>query len=191
MNNKIILSKLTFINMLSRLDDTYSILINNRSRLAPWFWWANDKITPNKFRFGLFLSLYLLDTKRKEISHKFNKSKLYDEQFFVLNDNNICGMIGLDNIDETQKKAEVWGFVAKERTVHGTADLSIKLLENYCLQNKGLKSLYAKTNTKNKSIAMAAQRNHYELKKIEYGVPTSPGNPKIADIMTWEKQLIR
>ena len=185
------LHKMTFSSVYPQLDEFYNILSENRERLKPWFWWADEKITPNKFRFVLFIILYLCDTKRKEIAHKFNFKKLYDEQFLIYTNNTFKGMIGLDNIDNTKNNAELWGWISKgEKTVE-IVDTSLKILENYCIENKNIKSLYAKTQLSNKPVKIAAIRNGFKQKCIEYGVRISARNPEISDMITWEKQLAR
>ena len=83
-----------------------------------------------KFRFYAFMALYLANTKRKLLAHKFNPLKQYDEQFFVYDEHGkIGGMVGLDNIDTKNKNAEMWGLAFKGQTQ--TIE-SIKLLEDYC-----------------------------------------------------------
>ena len=185
------LQKMTFSSVYPRLDEFYSILSENRARLKPWFWWANEKVTPNKFKFALFISLYLCDTKRKEIAHKFNFKKLYDEQFLIYADNAFRGMIGLDNIDNVKSNAELWGWIARGGKASEIVDVSLESLEDYCISDKKLKSLYAKTQTSNQPVKIAAVRNGYQKIKTEYGVRVSRRNPNISDIITWEKQLVK
>lgn len=185
------LHKMTFSSVYPKLDEFYNILVENRERLKPWFWWANEKVTPNKMRFALFLTLYLCNTKRKEIVHKFDFKKLYDEQFLIYTDNTFKGMMGLDNIDNIKNNAELWGWVSRgEKTVE-IVDAGLRILENYCVENKKLESLYAKTQLSNKPVRIAAIRNGFKQKNIEYGVRISARNPGLSDMITWEKQLVR
>lgn len=185
------LQKMTFSSVYPKLDEFYGILAANRARLKPWFWWASEKVTPNKFKFALFMALYLCDTKRKEIVNKFNFKKLYDEQFFIYSDDNFRGMIGLDNIDNVKNNAELWGWISRGEKTSEVVDTSLKILEDYCIKDKQLTSLYAKTQMSNKSVRIAAVRNGYIKKCTEYGVRISACNSSIADMITWEKQLVK
>ena len=81
------LQKLGFRKFIANAGKMYSLLESNRARLAPWFWWADKSVTPTKFRFYIFLTSYLTLTKRKKFVHMLNRNKLYDEQFFIYNDN--------------------------------------------------------------------------------------------------------
>lgn len=180
---------MNFSTVIPMIDDFYNVLSANRIRLEPWFWWASEKVTPNKFRYALFMVMYILDTKRKEFAHKLNYMKKYDEQFIVNVDDKFAGIIGIDNIDDVNKNAELWGWLSHGQRAFVVADESLKILEDYCINKKHLESLYAKTQVSNRAVKIAAQRNGFSLKSVEYGIPVSKRNPKIADIMTWEKQL--
>ncbi len=185
------LQKMTFSTVYPKLDEFYGVLSANRVRLKPWFWWANEKVTPNKFRFALFIMLYLCETKGKEIAHKFNFKKLYDEQFLIYADDVFSGMIGLDKIDNVRNNAELWGWIADAHKPVETVNESVKIIEDYCIKDKKLTSLYAKTQVANRSVRIAAVRNGYKKKCIEYGVKISERNSCKADIITWEKQLVK
>lgn len=185
------LQKMTFSNIYPKLDEFYGVLSANRARLKPWFWWADEKITPNKFRFALFIILYLCDTKRKEILHTLNFEKLYDEQFLIYADNVFSGMIGLDKIDNVKSNAELWGWISNAQKSADIVDESVKIIEDYCINDKQLKSLYAKTQLSNRPVRIAAVRNGYHKKSIEYGVRISERNSGVSDMITWEKQLER
>ena len=185
------LKKMKFSTVVPMIDDFYNVLSANRARLEPWFWWASEKVTPNKCRYALFMLLYILDTKRKELAHKLNHTKKYDEQFIINVDNEFAGIIGMDNIDDMTKKAELWGWLSRGQQAFVVADKSLKILEDYCINEKHLESLYAKTQTSNRAVRIAARRNGFTLKSVAYGVPVSKRNPKITGIMTWEKQLVK
>ncbi len=185
------LKEMNFFNVVPMIDDFYNVLSTNRARLEPWFWWASSKVTPNKFKYALFMLLYLANTKRRKIAHKFDHKQIYDEQFIINVDGEFGGIIGMDNIDTVNKNAELWGWLSKGHKAFIVADESLKILENYCIKEKNLESLYAKTQASNRAVKIAAQRNGFSIKSIEYGIPISKRNPKIADIITWEKQLVR
>jgi RimJ/RimL family protein N-acetyltransferase len=185
------LQKMTFSSVYPKLGEFYGILSGNRARLAPWFWWAGEKTTPNKFRFALFMFLYLCDTKHKKITHILCNEIDYDEQFLVFVDGRFGGMIGLDNISASKKNAEVWYWVEKEYESKGIASQSLKIIEDYSLNNKGVNSLYAKIAYDNIRSAAFAKRNNFDVAKIDYNVRTSARNPKITNIVTWEKQLVK
>ncbi len=191
MNKEIVFKKLNLITGLQTMQTAFDIINKERERLSPWFWWMSKEITPNKIKFFIFMILYLADTKRKEITHRFNFKKLYDEQFLILVDGKFCGMTGLDNISDINKNAEMWRFISKENEGMGIGSASIKFLENYSLEEKKLEKLYAKINIENTRSINCVQRNGFLLKSIQYGVRTSKHNPKIANITTWEKQLVR
>ena len=185
------LQKMTFSGVYPKLDEFYGILAANRARLKPWFWWADEKFTPNKFRFALFILVYLFDTKHKQITHVLCNKIDYDEQFLIFVDNKFGGMIGLDNISSLNKNAEIWYWVEKEYESRGIASQSLKIIEDYSLKEKGINSLYAKIAFDNTRSANMAKRNNFDVIKIDYNIRTSARNPKITNIVTWEKQLVR
>ena len=84
------LKEMNFFNVVPMIDDFYNVLSTNRARLEPWFWWASSKVTPNKFKYALFMLLYLANTKRRKIAHKFDHKQIYDEQFII----NVDGEFG-------------------------------------------------------------------------------------------------
>lgn len=183
------LKKLNFKTFAKNANEMYDLLEQNRTRLSPWFWWADEKVTPTKFRFYTFMTLYLIDTRRKKIAHKFNSSKPYDEQFFVYNENSkLAGMIGLDDIDITDKKAEIWGlaFKGNNQTLE-----SIKILENYCINTLNLDSIYGKVQSTNRACRLFWEKYGYDKKIIENNVRISKHNPNIADMYTYVKVLTK
>lgn len=184
------LKKLNFTTFVKNRGEMYNLLEENRARLAPWFWWANDKITPTKFRFYVFMGLYLTDTKRKQLLHKLNPSKTYDEQFVIYTDGGkIAGMCGLDNIDTTNKKdAELWGLAFKGQTQ--TIE-SVKILEDYCINTLNLNSIYGKVQSMNRACRLFWEKYGYDNKTVEQNVQVSKHNPNIADIYTYTKILTR
>ncbi|MBR5904743.1 MAG: hypothetical protein IKZ49_04415 [Alphaproteobacteria bacterium] len=183
--------KMRLSTILPHINGFYNVLSDNRARLEPWFWWASPKITPNKFKFASFILLYLLDTKRKEIMHKFSKKNLYDEQFMIYYNGEFYGMMGLDKIDDIKQNAELWGFMSGADKTPMVVDESTKIIEDYCIKDKNLKSLYAKTQLSNRPVAIAAVRNGYKKIKTEYGVRISERNEGISELITWEKQLVK
>ena len=191
MEKQITFKRFTLFNALHVMPDAFHVIDTERDRLSKWFWWTDKKVTPNMARCCLFLLLYLADTKRKEIVHKFDFKKLYDEQFIIMVDGKFGGMTGLDNINYVTKDAEMWRFVSKENEGIGVGSASVKFLEKYSLESKQLKRLYAKINTENTRGIQCMKRNNFTLKTTEYGIPTSRRNHKIADIMTWEKELVK
>ena len=183
------LEQLNFTTFAKSGAEMYSLLEQNRTRLAPWFWWASEKITPTKFHFCAFMALYLADTKRKQIVHKFNPDKQYDEQFFVYDENGkIGGMVGLDNIDIRNKTAEMWGLAFKGQTQ--TIE-SIKLLEDYCIDTLKLNSIYGKVQSSNRACRLFWEKYGYDIKTVENNVRISKRNPNIADMYTYTKVLTR
>ncbi|MDR2412699.1 MAG: GNAT family N-acetyltransferase [Rickettsiales bacterium] len=188
---KIELKKMGFRTALPKVRELYDIINNNRARLSPWFWWMGEKTTPNLRKTIVFVTLYILDTKRKKLMNILDNKKPYDEQFFAMMDNKIVGMIGLDNIDNTKKDSEFWYLVTKENEGRGIASTMINVLEKYSIDAKGLSSLYAKTADGNIRSENLLKRNNYEIEKVEYSVPTSKRNPKITNLTTWVKDLGR
>jgi len=184
------LKQLNFRRFIENGAEMYDLLESNRGRLEPWFWWAGRNVTPNKMRFYIFMTLYIADTKRKKIAHTFNPSKSYDEQFFVYNESGkIGGMVGLDNIDtKTNKNAEVWGLAFKG---NNETIASIKLLEEYCINTLGLNSIYGKVQSQNRASRYFWEKYGYDEKTLEQNVRISKRNPKIADIYTYTKYLVR
>lgn len=184
------LKKLNFRRFAKNGAEMYGLLESNRTRLSPWFWWADKSVTPNKIRFYLFMALYITDTKRKKIVHKIKSAKSYDEQFFIYNDGKIAGMCGLDNIDVKNKQdAEVW-YLTFRGNPFGTADLAIKWIENYCI-NSGLNSMYAKIQSTNEKSLRLVDRNDYTIESVAQDVQISKRNTNHADIITYKKQLTR
>lgn len=158
--------------------------------VLPYFWWATSKVTPNKFRFYMFLSLYIINTKCKKIAHKLNPACKYDEQFIVYNERGeIGGMCGLDNIDtKNNKNAELWGlaFKGNNQTIE-----SVKILENYCIDKLNLNSIYGKVQSNNIACRYFWERYGYDSKTEMKNVPISEHNPKISDIIIYTKYLSR
>ena len=191
MQKEITFKRFTLFNALCVMHDAFHVIDTERDRLSKWFWWMDKNVTPNIVRFCLFMLLYLTDIKHKEIVHNFDFKQLYDEQFMIMVDGKFGGMIGLDNINDVTKDAEIWYFVSKTNEGVGVGSMSVKFLEDYSLEYKQLTRLYAKINTENTRSAQCVKRNNFTLKTTEYGIPTSRRNPKIADIMTWEKRLAR
>ena len=185
------LKKLNFKTFAKSGGEMYALLQDNRTRLSPWFWWADEKVTPTKFRFYVFMTLYLTDTKRKKIAHKFNSSKQYDEQFFIYNESGkMGGMCGLDNIDiKNTKDAELW-YLTFKNNKFGMADMALSWIEDYSI-GMGLKSLYAKIQSTNDKSIKLAERNNYTLSDTQKNVPISKHNPNIADMYTYTKILTR
>lgn len=185
----ITLEKLNFRTFAKNVGEMYDLLDLNRARLAPWFWWADEKVTPNKFRFYVFMTLYISDTKRKKIAHKLNPNKLYDEQFFVYNEEGkIGGMCGLDNIDIQNKDAENWGLAFK---VHTQTMEAVRILDDYCVNVLHLESVYGRVQSTNRASRYFWERYGYDTKTIEKNVRISKRNPNLADIYTYRKKLTR
>lgn len=184
------LKKLNFSSFIESRTQMFDLLDTNRTRLAPYFWWATQKMTGSKFRFYVFMSLYTMTTKYKEFAHKLNPVKTYDEQFFVYNEQGkIGGMCGLDNIDtQNAKNAEIWGlaFKGNSQTIE-----SVKILEDYCINNLGLNSIYGKVQSSNRASRYFWEKYGYDDVKIDKDVQVSKHNPTITDMYTYTKFLCR
>lgn len=187
MQSEIKLKKFGFRAIVPHAQAFYKILENNRERLEPWFWWAGEKKTPNLPKTIAFMTLYILDTKRKKLIYKLSRSKTYDEQFLIFKQNKLAGMTGLDNINHDVKDAELWYFLTSEHEGQGTMTATLEVIENYAFKTKEMEELYAKTASGNERSENFLDRNNYKIDKVEYGVPTSPRNPKITDLTTWAK----
>lgn len=163
------LKKLNFRRFAKNGAEMYDLLDVNRTRLLPWFDWAGKDITPNKSRFYIFLSLYMLQTKYKKFMHKINPSKFYDVQFIMYKDEKIVGMCGLDNIDAKNKgDAELW-FLTFDGTPYGTVDYAIQQIESYGADTASLKSLCAHVRPDNtKSYKALQDRNGYTTDGSQY-----------------------
>ena len=164
----------------------YVMLLNNRERLAPWFWWANEKVTANFCKTLLFGTSYIIEVKRRKISRLLFHKKSYDEQFLIFSGAKLTGMIGLDDIDTAHKEAEIWCFITPESEGKGIASASFKILADYAFDAKGLDCIYARTAAGNDKSEAFLRQNNFQIAKIEYGVPISSRNPKITDLTTWE-----
>lgn len=183
------LKKLDFTTFAKNASEMYTLLEENRTRLVPWFWWANEKVTPTKFRFYVFMALYLADTKRKNIAHKLNSAKTYDEQFFVYDESGkIGGMVGLDNVNIKNKNAEIWGLAFKGQT---QTIQSVKILEDYCINTLNLNSIYGKVQSTNRACRLFWEKYGYDAKTLDSNVQVSKHNPNIADIYIYTKNLIK
>ena len=184
------LKKLNFRNFITKRYELFNLLDENRARLSPWFWWADEKVTPTRFRFYVFMTIYLTDTKCRNIAHKLNPKNLYDEQFIVYNPTGqIGGMCGLDDIDtEKNKTAEIWGlaFKGNNETIE-----SVKILEKYCVDILNLKSIYGKVQSTNRASKFFWEKYGYDSKTLEKNVRISEYNPNVADIYTYVKNLSR
>lgn len=185
---KVQLKGLNFRTVLPYMGEMYRHLEVNRERLAPWFWWAGNSVTPNRARFSLFVVAYILSSDAKKLVHKFNPKKLYDEQFVIFVDDKVAGMCGLDNIDiKNNKSAELW-YLTFGNTLFGTADESVKLLEKYSL-NLDLNFLYANIQSDNKKSINFIERNGYVLSDVleNVWVPARKSNP--VNVCTYTKIL--
>ena len=136
------LKKLNFCTVVKNGAEMCDLVMSNRARLSPYFWWTDEKLTPNKLALFMFVILYLMDTKRKKIAHKLNLQKLYDEQFVIYNEKGgVAGLCGLDNIDTMgQKNAELWALTFSGNPF-GMVDSAIEWVEKYSASIK-LDSLY-------------------------------------------------
>jgi RimJ/RimL family protein N-acetyltransferase len=184
------IEKMNFRTFAKNSGSMYALLDANRDRLSPWFWWADKKVTPNKFRFALFVVLYIATTTGRKIAHKFDPKKLYDEPFYVYDeDGKIGGMMGLENIDVVKNKdAEMWGFAFKG---YNQTMESVKILEDYCINTLHLNSIYGRVQSDNKASRYFWARYGYDSKTIEKDVPVSEHNPKIVDLYTYVKFFVR
>ena len=133
--------------------------------MAPWFWWAATNRTPNRFKFYRVIIALLADAEFGKFLHQVNPQNTYDEHFIVYNSQNkIGGLCGLSDIDTTNKKnAEVWGlaFRGNTETVAG-----LKLLQDYCINNLHLNSLYARVESTNLASQRFIERNGYDTKQF-------------------------
>ena len=183
------LETLNFKTFAKNSDEMWRLLSLNRARLSPWFWWADESVTPNKRRFYIFMALYITDTKRKKIIHKINPTKTYDEQFFVYNEQGkIGGMCGLDNINMQTKDAENWGLAFEGYTETMEA---IKLLDDYCIDTLHLTSVYGRVQSTNRASMLFWQKYGYDERTLEKNVRVSTHNPNTADIYIYRKKLTR
>ncbi len=184
------LKPLNFKTLFRQSYDFYQLLEHNRNRLAPYFWWASAQVTSSFPKTFLFITGYILDTYRKRILHKINSAP-YDEQFIIMSDNNVSGMIGLDNICTSAHDAEVWCFVSHEQEGRSVATSALQKLEEYSVNTLGLDSLYASivhTNSKSKRILA---RNNYCITDIKHNVPISRRNPTLTDLIYYRKSITK
>ena len=184
------IKKLDFLTAMKNGTTAFNLLNSNRARLSQWFWWADEKITPNWYSFYLFLMLYLFETKRKKIEHKIHPIVVFDEQFIIFNDGKMAGMCGLDNIDtEMHKNAELWLFTFAGNHF-GTADSALKLIENYSADMK-LNSLYAHVQLQNDKSQECLARNNYAKQEKPENALVSKKPVKIAPVYVFKKILTR
>ncbi len=189
MNKSVELQKFGLRTALPKISQMYNLVDDNRARLAPWFFWANKQMTGAPQVAFLFFLFFLMKTKYKKLLNVFDNSSKYYETFFIMVDNEIGGLAGLEDIDEKNKTAEGWGLLFRKYEGRGVSTDAMKLFEEYSIDSKNLTSLYAKTSAGNKLSELMLKRNGYEIKSIEYGVPVSRHNPKITDLTTWIKHL--
>lgn len=176
-----------FVTFLQNRKEMYRLLVANRERLAPWFWWAARDVTPNKYRFYRFIVAYWADTKFERLLHRFDPTSKYSEQFIVYNDcNHIGGFCGLDDIDITKHRAEVWGLAFRGNTETAAA---LKILEDYCINTLKLDSFYAYVQSTNRASRIFWEKYGYDTKELHQNVMISRRNRKRADIYKYTKQL--
>ena len=185
------LKKLNFCTVVKNGAEMCGLVESNRTRLSPWFWWTDEKLTPNKFRLYLFVMLYLLDTKCEEIAHKLNPSKMYDEQFIIYNDGGkVAGLCGLDNIDTMgQKNAELWALTFSGNPF-GMVDSAIEWIEKYSTSIK-LDSLYAHVQLNNDKSKVCLQRNNYVAQEGTKEVMVSKIPYRTAPVQVFTKILTK
>ncbi len=111
----------------------------------------------------------------------------YDQQFIVYNSKNKIGWLcGLDDIDTINKRAEVWRLAFRGNTE--TIEAMTKL-EDYCINNLQLKSIYACVKSTNRASQLFWEKYGYDERKLYLHAKVSQHNPKYADIYTYTKQL--
>lgn len=181
------LKKFSFRTMLPNARDFYNRLEVNRDRLAPWFWWTRKEVTPNFQKMLWFMCMLVLDTKRKKLAHNLTNRGFYNEQFLIYTDGKVAGMVGLDDIDDTMRQAELWYFATIENESRGVIRASVKILEDYAFGAKKLNSIYAKVVENNLESSNFLHSAGYKITKTEYNVPTSKKNPDITNLTTWTK----
>ena len=182
------LKKLNLVTFTLNCNQLYILLDNNRARLSPWFWWAARDITPNKLRFYWFVVKRLADTRFVKVLHGLDSTISYDQQFIVYNSKNkIGGLCGLDDIDTVNKRAEVWGlaFRGNTETIEAMTEL-----EDYCITNLQLKSIYACVKSTNRASQLFWEKYGYDKRRLDLHVKVSQHNPKYADIYTYTRELI-
>lgn len=187
---KVQLKGLNFRTVLPRMGEMYRHLEVNRERLAPWFWWAANSVTPNRARFSLFVVAYILSSDAKKLVHKFNPKKLYDEQFVIFVDDKVAGMCGLDNIDiKNNKNAELW-FLTFKNNPFGIADTAIKQVEDYSI-NIDLNSLYAHVQPDNDKSKKCLSRNNYTAQPETKNALVAKMPDKFAPVYVFNKVLTK
>ncbi len=189
MKTEISLIKLGLTNGLAASHDIYSMINSNRDRLEPWFWWTNNIFTGTMVQSILFILFYITSTKWKKLKHSISASNQYDEQFLIYFNNELSGLMGLDNIDTEKQDAEIWYLISKNIEGRGIASNSLKTLEKYSYNIKNLKSLYAKTASGNIKSEKILKLNNYKMGKIEFRDGTILGGKQNLNLKVWEKQL--
>ncbi|MFQ6760388.1 MAG: hypothetical protein ACLRFM_03265 [Alphaproteobacteria bacterium] len=185
------LKKLNFCTVVKNGAEMCDLVESNRTRLSPYFWWTDEKLTPNKLALFMFVILYLMDTKRKKIAHKLNPQKLYDEQFVIYNEKGgVAGLCGLDNIDTMgQKNAELWALTFSGNPF-GMVDSAIRWVEKYSASIK-LDSLYAHVQLNNDKSKVCLKRNNYVTNKETKEVMVSKIPYRTAPVQVFTKILTK
>lgn len=184
------LQKLSFTTIVRYAHDFYHVLDTNRERLTPYFFWTPRHITPNFTQSLAFMFLNLFQAKIKYIEHKIYATT-YPEQFVILNQNKVAGMIGLDKIDPFLHDAEVWYWVSHPNEGHGVATNALKQIEEHSSATLNLNSLYACVVRDNERSKKMLEHNQYEITDIKYNVPISERNHRIVDMLYYRKKLER
>lgn len=185
------LKKLNFCTVVKNGTEMCDLVMSNRARLSPYFWWTDEKLTPNKLALFMFVILYFMDIKYKKVVHRLNPQKLYDEQFVIYNEKGgVAGLCGLDNIDiATQKNAELW-FLTFKGNPFGTADSAIRWVEKYSASIK-LDSLYAHVQLSNDKSKECLKRNNYTIQDETKEVMISKIPYRTAPVQVFTKILTK
>ena len=170
-NKQIVLKKMNLLNTITTCSVAFHTIDSERDRIARWFWWASNCITPNSIKFTKFMLLCLLNSGHKKLLYRLKRRNSYNEYFWIFVDKSFCGMIGLDDINKKTKDAEVWCFISQSNEGCGIATESVRYIENYLLDNKNTERVYARIEDKNTRSIDCFCKNGYKPETLsgKYG----------------------
>lgn len=130
----------------------YDAVVANRTHLLPWMPWASEEIT--KSPESSFEYLIGIAKGRRE------KTK-YD--FGIFCDGKHIGNMGIFDISEKKKSAEIGYWLAKTATGKGYMSEAVKLIEDEAFRTLGLNRIQIKCDPRNTKSANVAKRLGYVL----------------------------
>ena len=130
----------------------FDTVVENREHLLPWLTWSSIERTnkpEDSFEF-------LLKNKQKREEHiKYS--------FGIFLNDKYIGNVGIFDISEKKKSAEIVYWLIKEAVGKGYISEAVKLIEDEAFSNLGLNRIQIRCDVRNTASANVAKRLGYKL----------------------------